>query len=86
MVLQVHGGQLPARHTYMMERLEDKVAAINSRMLDFKAWLKQRLGAQYSVPVPVHLPVQVGNVKGHVGNICRRTADVEHILITPSSW
>ena len=39
------GVQLPARHLYLLERLEDKVAAINSRITTWQQWLAAALAA-----------------------------------------
>eukprot|EP00877_Chromochloris_zofingiensis_P003455 jgi/Chrzof1/1310/Cz10g02170.t1 len=56
--LEPCGSQLPSKHYYMVERVEDKVAAMHARMIEFKKWLRAKLGEAYSEPVPVHLPVQ----------------------------
>lgn len=40
------GVQLPSRHLYLLERLEDKVAAINSRITTWQQWLAAALAAQ----------------------------------------
>lgn len=37
------GVQLPSRHLYLLERLEDKVAAINSRIAAWQNWLAAAL-------------------------------------------
>lgn len=37
------GVQLPSRHLYLLERLEDKVAAMNSRITTWQLWLAAAL-------------------------------------------
>jgi len=37
--------QLPGRHLYLLERLEDKVAAINTRIHTWQQWLAAALAA-----------------------------------------
>jgi hypothetical protein len=37
------GVQLPSRHLYLLERLEDKVASINSRIAAWQHWLAAAL-------------------------------------------
>lgn len=39
------GVQLPARHLYLLERLEDKVAAVNSRIGAWQQWLAAALAS-----------------------------------------
>jgi hypothetical protein len=58
--LQPCGVQLPCPYRYMMERLEDKVAAMQARMDAAVAAAKAALGGAWSEPVPVGAPVQVG--------------------------
>lgn len=66
------GVQLPSRHLYMMERLEDKVAAVNSRITAWRKWLTRALAAAPAAGqegagsrpkglevAPVGVPVQV---------------------------
>jgi hypothetical protein len=40
------GVQLPSRHLYLLERLEDKVAAVNTRINTWQQWLAAALAAQ----------------------------------------
>lgn len=69
------GVQLPARHLYLMERLEDKVAAVNNRIKAWRKWLTSVLAAAQRAEdkaaedsataqglevAPVGVPVQVG--------------------------
>jgi hypothetical protein len=44
------GVQLPQRHLYLMERLEDKVAAINARITGWKKALSAALAAVAPAP------------------------------------
>jgi hypothetical protein len=39
------GVQLPGRHLYLLERLEDKVAAVNGRIASWKQWTAAALAA-----------------------------------------
>lgn len=67
---EASGVQLPARHLYMMERLEDKAAAINSRITAWKKWLSSALAGNQSAGgraaamevAAVGVPVQVGQL------------------------
>ena len=62
------GVQLPCPYRYMMERLEDKVAAMQARMEAAVAAAKAALGSAWSDPVPVGTPVQVGPAYCLCGN------------------
>ncbi|KAI8474794.1 MAG: DNA polymerase alpha/epsilon subunit B-domain-containing protein [Monoraphidium minutum] len=52
------GRQLPARYTFMMERPEDKVAAIDARIVEGRQRLAEALGEEFGEPVPIGQPVQ----------------------------
>jgi hypothetical protein len=58
-VVQAVGPQLPSRHLYQVERLEDKVAAMQARMEAAVAAAQAALGDAWSDPVALGTPVQV---------------------------
>jgi hypothetical protein len=44
------GVQLPSRHLYLLERVEDKVAAINTRITNWRQWLAAAVAAAAAAP------------------------------------
>lgn len=50
--VEAGGVQLPQRHLYLMERLEDKVAAVNARIGAWRRWLQTALAAEAASASP----------------------------------
>jgi hypothetical protein len=64
-VVQAVGPQLPPRHLYQVERLDDKVAAMQARMETAVAAAQAALGDAWSDPVALGTPVQVRGELAH---------------------
>lgn len=67
------GKQLPGRYCFMMERPEDKAAALDARVCGGRQRLAEALGASFGEPASVGEPVQV-----------RRQRMVAQVFVTQS--
>jgi hypothetical protein len=69
------GHQLPARFTFMMERPEDKAAAIDARICEGRRRLAEHLGEAFTGVAAIGEPVQVRWSMGGAGSweerVCR---------------
>jgi hypothetical protein len=90
------GVQLPPRHLYLLERLEEKVAAVNSRIAAWQQWLAAALPAAAAGEAtdsngngsgsiewaPVGAPAQVGEMQQHCcGQSRNRSCGLMHPLM-----